>query len=349
MNRALPFLALLLTFTAEAQLRDNTAVLKRYAAQVLPKCPDGVLTLEPGKPGPANFNVYLVTIRSSDKYCGSQKYLLHSPKTHQVLIGTVFQIDAGPQPIAARVSEHGSKLIGAKVTAQISPFPLPDGLKTLALSRQTEFGPFTYRGYLDEAERFMIVGFRGSLKTDPAKTLREALGTSNAVRRGSASGVEIIELSDFQCPTCANAHEKVEPFVRKHLSKINYLRLDLPLFEHHQWAVPAALAARAISRVAPQKYWAYVDHVFEHQENIGKRPFAETLREFVQDHEIDWNAVKAIYESKEERAKILDQVSRAFAAGVASTPTYIVNGQIMGFGPDGKFTIDAIESAVGGK
>ena len=54
-----------------------------------------------------------------------------------------------------------------------------------------------------------------------------------------------------------------------------------------------------------------------------------------------------IYSSKTERQALLDQVSRAFAAGIASTPTFIVNGQIMGFGPDGAFTIDAIKSAVG--
>ena len=46
---------------------------------------------------------------------------------------------------------------------------------------------------------------------------------------------------------------------------------------------------------------------------------------------------------------LLDQVSRAFSVGIASTPTYIVNGQIMGFGPEGKFTEKAIKDALGVK
>jgi protein-disulfide isomerase len=331
---------------AEAQHRDPAAGLKSYAAKVLPRCADGVVSLEAGPAGPANFKVYIATVRSSDKYCGTQKYLLHSPSSNQILIGTVFAVPADGRPLADRITAQSSQLLGTKVQAAVSPFPLPDGLKSVSLTRPTPFGPFAYRAYIDGSERFMIVGFRGSLTVDPVKTLREALGTSNGVRRGNAMGSEIIELSDFQCPTCARAHEKIEPLIQKNLSKVNYLRIDLPLFESHEWAVPAALGARAISRVAPKAYWTYVDHVFKNQEDIGKRDFTTFLKEFAEDNDIPWAGIEKIYNSQEERKLILDQVSRAFAVGVASTPTFIVDGQIMGFGPDGKFAIDAISGAI---
>jgi len=109
----------------------------------------------------------------------------------------------------------------------------------------------------------------------------------------------------------------------------------------------AAMAARAISRVAPKKYWGYLDYVFKNQEEISKRPFDGFLTEYLQDHDIDAAAVQKIYASKTERAQLLDQVSRAFSIGIAATPTYIVNGQMMGFGPEGNFTIDAIKNALG--
>ena len=57
--------------------------------------------------------------------------------------------------------------------------------------------------------------------------------------------------------------------------------------------------------------------------------------------------VEKIYRSPAERAAVLDQVSRAFDTGVNSTPTYIINGQMMGFGPKGSFTIAAIKQALG--
>ena len=350
MKRALFAITLLLTAAAaQAQSRDPYAHLKNYAAKVLPRCPGGTLTIEPlSGPGPVNFTAYVVTLRSSDQYCGAQKYLLHSPKSQQVILGTVIPLPKDARPVATRVGEEATRLLGKQVTATVSPFPLADGLKAVSIGRLTPYGQFAYNGYLDAKSEYLMVGFRGMLNTDPTKTLRESLGAATAMRRGNAAAkVEVLEISDFQCPTCARAHEKIEPIVRQNLSKMNYVRIDLPLFEHHEWAIPAAMGARALQKVAPNKYWAYVDYIFKNQEAIGKRKIDEVVREWMDDNDVDWAAVSKIYHSKPERQALLDQVSRAFAIGVAATPTFIVNGQIMGFGPDGSFTIDAIKSAVG--
>ncbi|HVE71046.1 MAG TPA: thioredoxin domain-containing protein [Thermoanaerobaculia bacterium] len=354
MKRVLYVLTLLaLTAGAHAQARvaDPNATLKNYVARVLPRCPGGTLTLEAMRTeGPVNFVPYLASLRSSDQYCGTQKYVLHSPKSQQVVVGTVIPLPNDKRPTSVRVSEEATRMIGKPVTATIAPFPLPDGLKAVTITRQTQWGPFAYNGFVDGSERFLIVGFRGNLTADPTKALRDALNTNAGARRGNAaSKVEIIEISDFQCPTCARAHEKLEPLLQKNLSKINYVRLDLPLFEHHPWAISAALGARALQKVAPAKYWAYVDYIFKNQEQIGKRKIDDVVREWMEDNDVDWNAVSKIYNSKAERQAILDQVSRAFAVGVVATPTFIVNGQIMGFGPDGTFTFDAINSALGVK
>ncbi len=167
------------------------------------------------------------------------------------------------------------------------------------------------------------------------------------MRRGNhTSKTQIVELSDFECPTCARAHKKVEPIIEKALGHIDYIRLDLPLFEHHEWAVPAALAARALAKVAPKEYWKYVNYVFDNQEMIGKQNFDTFLKNYCEDRDINWNAVEKVYRSPAERQSLLDQVSRAFDNGIVSTPTYIVNGRIVGFGPEGTFTINAIKEAI---
>lgn len=354
MKRAQLFVSLVLCLSATAaqaqrlpSAGDQVNTLREYAMKVLPRCPAGVVTLEPVEgAGPANFKAYVATVRSDDKYCGTQKYLLYSPKTQQVLIGSVIPVPNDGRPTLVRLTEKTTELLGHKMKVTIAPFPLQDGVKAVNISRDTPYGAFSYSAFVDQTEQFLIVGFRGALNTDPAKSLRESLGTATGAKRGSGK-VEIIELSDFQCPTCANAHEKIEPFIQKNLGKMNYVRIDLPLFEHHEWSLPAAMGARAIQRVAPTKYWSYVDWVFKNQEAIGKRKFDDVIKEFANDHDLDWAAVQKIYNSKPERQALLDQVSRAFASGIASTPTFIVNGQIMGFGPEGAFTIDAIKSAVG--
>jgi protein-disulfide isomerase len=307
-----------------------------------------VLTFERiPEPVPANFTVYGVTLRSTDQYCGAKKFLLYSPKSQQVLLGTIVPLPVDSRPAAVRLATETSDLLKAQIAATVSPFPLPDGIKSVTLTKTTPFGNFGYHGFLDATERFLIVGARGSLTTDPSKTLLESLNAANAVRRGKkTSKVEILELSDFQCPTCGKAHLKIEPIIRAALGDISYARLDLPLFEHHQWALPAALGGRAIQRVAPAKYWDYVDWIFKNQEAIEKMKFDDVLKGWVEDHDVDWKAVDALYRSPAERSALLDQVSRAFDVGINSTPTFIINGQIMGFGPDGEFTIAAIKAAI---
>jgi protein-disulfide isomerase len=338
--------------TASAASAD-IQTLTNYAKRALTKCPDSVVKLDPvPQQGPAGFLIYQVTQTSSDKNCGTQKMLLYSPATQQVLMGTIFPLPMDGRPIEQRVADEASQLLKQPMTATVSAFPLPDRIHGTAMTKQTPFGPFSYHGYIDGSERFLIVASRGNLNSDPGKTLLESLGANSAgVWRGNKDAKNVIvELSDFECPTCGRAHRTLEPLIAKHLKNVYYARLDLPLFEHHEWALPAALGGRAIARVAPAQYWPYVDFVFQNQETITKaKSFDEVLKNFCEDHDINWKPVEKIYRSEPERSALLDQVSRAFQNNIVSTPTYIINGQMIGYGPEGKFTMDAVKEAIGAK
>jgi protein-disulfide isomerase len=335
-----------LTLSAHAA---DTAALTRWATKALTRCPDSKITMEEMNVplGPANFQVFTVTQTSSDKACGGQKYLLYSPKTDQILMGTVVPLPADARPAEVRVNDVSNQLLKVDTKTTIAPFPLPDGLHAVTITKQTQYGPFSYHGFIDQGQHFLIISDRSNLREDPSKALLDTLGVANGVRRGKAkSTVNIVELSDFQCPTCGKAHKTVEPMIAKALGKISYTRLDLPLFEHHQWSLFAALGARAIQKVAPTKYWTYVNYVFENQETIDKQKFDDVLKNFCEDRDLNWAAIEKIYRDPVEKAKLLEQVSHAFDAGIISTPTYIVNGQILGFGPEGKYTIDSIRKAI---
>ena len=339
-------------FAAATSLHAADPVaIKAYVTKALPRCAGSSITVEPVmKPGgPAGFEVFRVTQKSTDEHCGSQKYLTYSPKTQQVFFGSVLSLPVDPRTATVRISETVGPILKAPVIVTVSPFPLPDGVRAVAINRQTEHGQFAYSGYLDSSERHLIVGLRGNLNEDPTKTLRDAIGVQNAARRGNkTSKLEIIEISDFQCPTCARAHETLEPILTKNLKKINYARLDLPLFEHHDWAVNAALGARAIQRVAPAKYWNFVDQVFKNQEKLASTPFETFLKNFVADNDINWESIQAIYASRSERQALLDQTSRSFAVGINSTPTFLINGQMIGFG-DGTYVTEVIKKALAAK
>lgn len=328
----------------------NLAALQAYATKALAKCPDAKLTLQPvNQVGPQGFIPFELTQTSSDQQCGRHTFLLFSPATSQVLIGNVVGLPVDNRTAEARVADALGQMMKEPLAVSIASMPLPDGLHAVTMTKQTAFGPFGYHGYIDATGQFLIVGSRGSLAIDPGQTLLESIALQNAVRRGNPKAkVKIVEISDFECPTCGRAHKEVEPIIEKNLSKVDYYRLDLPLFEHHEWALPAALGARAIEKVAPAKYWDYVNFVFGNQEEIGKQKVFDTvLKNFCEDHDIDWSKVEKVYRSPSERASMMDQVSRAFDVGVNSTPTYIINGQMIGYGPNGSFTLSTIRNVLG--
>jgi len=341
----------LLAGSLSAQMLTDTNTLKAYVAGALPRCPDQKLTVEPmNQTGPVGFLVYTVKQMSTDTSCGKETYLLYSPRSQTVLLGNAFALAGDNRPIDVRVAERTSEVLQHPTRATVSKFPLPDGLKAVSITRESKYGPFSYHGFVDASERFLIVGTRGNVHTDPSDTLLESIGLKNAVRRGNPKAkAHIVELSDFECPTCGRAHKVVEPLIEKNLSKVDYYRLDLPLFEHHEWALDAALGARAIAKVAPAKYWAYDNFVFDNQEPISKQKFDTVLKNFCDDNDVPWARVEKIYKSPAERAALLEQVSRMFDNGIVSTPTYIINGQVMGYGPEGSFTINAIKKALGVK
>jgi protein-disulfide isomerase len=339
----------LLCLPALAAAPVNQATLEKYAKKALNRCPGSVLTLAPitDRVLPANFVAYEVSM-TGDPSCTTKKQLLHSPASGQVILGNVIPLPNDPRPLQARLSDYSTQILKRDITATVMPFLMLDGLKAATLTKQTEYGPFSYHGFVDASERFLVIGMRGNVAEDPGKALLDAIGMADAVRRGNAkSKIEIIELSDFECPGCGQAHKTIWPLIEKNLSKIHYARLDLPLFEHHTWALPAALGARAIQRVAPAKYWTYVDYLFGNQEAVGKQPFDQVLKNFVQDHDIDWTVVEKIYHSPAEQEALLQQVERAFDNNVNSTPTFILNGQVLAFGPEGIYVTDAIKQALG--
>ena len=351
MRKALTLLLFLATTSVSAQMLTDINTLKKYATEALARCPDQNVTIqEMSETGPAGFLVYTVTQTSSDATCGRQTYLLYSPRSRTVLLGNAFALPVDGRPVEVRVAERTTEVLQHPTKATVSKFPLPDGLKAVTILRDSKYGPFGYHGFVDASERYLIVGTRGNVSVNPGETLLDSIGIKHAVRRGNPKAkAQIVELSDFECPTCGRAHKTVEPLIEKNLSKVDYYRLDLPLFEHHEWAFDAAMGARAISKVAPNKYWAYDNFVFANQEPISKQKFDTVLKNFCDDNDISWAAVQKIYKSPAERTALLDQVSRMFDSGITSTPTYIVNGQVMGYGPEGTYTINAIKRALGVK
>lgn len=327
----------------------NDATLEKYLRRAMTICPGTSFTIKPVPESLAGFNLYRVVQNSTDQNCTHSGYLAVAPKTGNTLLGDAFLLPTNGT-IDARLKDLGSKLLKKPVTVTIGKEAGAEKLRPVAIITQSRYGPFEYHGYVDSSSKYFFVGRKGNLSVDPGESLLDALGISNAVNRGNSMGrVRILELSDFECPTCQRAHMMLEPFFRKNLGKIAFSRLDLSLFEHHEWSFEAAMGARAISKVAPAKYWDYVDYMFTNQEIINPSNVTQMIQSFCEDQNIDWKKIAPLYNSKTDRKALLLQISHAYDNGVLATPTYIVNGQNVFFGTDGDYLRSYLEQVVNGK
>lgn len=343
--RVSPLVLAVSLFAASPVLGQNVdTAIRTWVERASDDCPGSRVELEPMNGAPiSGWRAWRATQTSSDSRCGSQKYVLSDGRS--IFVGNVFPLE-GNGRIEAKLVQFGSTRLKKSVTATVSP--AENGLRPAKLVARTDAGPVTYSGFVDPSGQVFMVGRFGSVSTDPGQVLVQAVGAASGARRGNAMGrVQIVELSDFQCPTCARAHAILEPLIEKHLDKISYTRVDLPLFEHHDWVLDAALAARAVQKVAPARYWEFVDLIFVNQPAITKANVQQMMAGFAEDLAIDWRKVTTEASRPENRQALLTQTGKAFDQGIYGTPTFIINGRIMFYDNDAKYIQDRIKQLLG--
>ena len=332
MKRILLAFAALLFVTSAVAAPIRNPELETYARRSMMQCPDADLTIEPiTESGPTGFDSYRVTLTSrTNEHCREVAFAIVSKKTNQIILASVYVLPADERPVEQKIAEVGAKLLDKTPKVLVGKMPLADGLRPVTISFATPVHPLELHAYLDASSRFLLVGTLGDKTKDPRRQLLSNLDIASAAQRGAQAGaIEILEISDFQCPSCKNAHDQMEALLSKYGDRISYRRLDLPFFEHHDWALRAALAARALQKVAPQVYWPYVDYIFKNQGTLSAGTIDTAIRNFVEDHDVAWSKVAPLYNSAEEKKKIVQQVGRMYDNNVYATPTFIVNGERM--------------------
>jgi protein-disulfide isomerase len=340
--------ALLLFSTSVLAAPVTEAALRTYVERSLQACPGSKVQLEPlAKSGPVNFKVWKVVQTSDAPACGSQSLAIVSDKTGQVILGNMWILPEDGRPLQVVLSEFGSQLLQNQAIAKISPSPLTDGIFEVKMTRSTPQGAFALTGWLDASKRFFIVGRRGPVGSDPRDRMKSTLMKGSLPRGSSAAKVSVIEVSDFQCPACRVAHQKLKPLFNRNRERIEFVRIDLPLFENNDWAFEAAMGARAIQHEAPNAYWDFVDYVFDRQVMLTRGNVEKTIREFAEERDLDWSRLEPFYRSTQERQKLVDQVGLIFDLGLFGTPTFLIDGQVVDRSDGGAFFAEELRKRVG--
>ena len=154
-------------------------------------------------------------------------------------------------------------------------------------------------------------------------------GANPAWSKGAPNAAVVVEeFADFQCPTCASMHPKVQELMATYGSRIKVIFRQFPL-QGHQWSYDAACAAEAAGMQG--KFWDMQNMLFTNQQNWSSSTdarkiftdYAKTLGLDVQRFSDDMIGLVA-------KNRVDADLQRGRAVNVASTPSFYINNQPLG-------------------
>ena len=148
-----------------------------------------------------------------------------------------------------------------------------------------------------------------------------AVATDDQPAKGNPSAaVTVVEFTDYQCPTCAQAQTVIERLLTEYSDRVRLVVRDFPL-QMHPEARKAAEAAEAAREQG--KYWDFTAILFRNQSAL--KP--EQLKQYAQVIGLD----RAKFDAALDSGKFSDKVERDILDGqrfgITGTPTFFVNGR----------------------
>ena len=145
-------------------------------------------------------------------------------------------------------------------------------------------------------------------------------GTSPAIGPKSAA-VTILEFSDFECPFCRAVQVPVKQILAEYADKVRFVFKHLPLDGHKN-----ALAAARASFCAGQqdRFWQYQDALFS-ANNLSP----ETFNKLAEDLGLNTDRFRACANSVPSINAITKDLELAKRLRLESTPSFIINGQMV--------------------
>jgi protein-disulfide isomerase len=162
--------------------------------------------------------------------------------------------------------------------------------------------------------------------------------------QGSATApVWLVEISDFQCPYCAQWHEQIYPAIKRDyidrgIVRMAYVHLPLNIHPNAEPASETSLCAAMQNR-----FWPVHDRLFETQKQWAGMPNpAAFFDSLALASGVEESRYRSCMASGIMRRVINGDKARAAASGVTSTPWFFVgNEPIRGLAP-----LDAYRQAI---
>ena len=137
----------------------------------------------------------------------------------------------------------------------------------------------------------------------------------------------LVQYGDYECPYTVASHWQIELLLKNFPREFRFVFRHFPLVKRHRFAQRAAEAVEAAA--AQGKFWEMHRALMKQEFNLGW----EGLRDAAKAMKLDLLRFEAEVMNHTYRRKIQEHVNSGMRSGVASTPSYFVNGAFYD-GPD---------------
>jgi protein-disulfide isomerase len=201
---------------------------------------------------------------------------------------------------------------------------------------------------ISEDSNYIILGEIIDTSVDPLKETMSKISLEDVPLKGKeTANVTVVEYSDFQCPFCKRGSQMLPQILQEYDGKIKIMYKQLPL-PMHNWAKDAAIASLCAHEQGNDKFWEFHDLLFENQQDIKVENAKEEFKAFAKKIGLNENDFDKCLGSPEIAKRVQADIDEARSIGVSSTPTFVVNGQIVpGANPEGLKS--AIETSLSGE
>lgn len=140
--------------------------------------------------------------------------------------------------------------------------------------------------------------------------------------------VTLVGYEDFQCPACAAYHPVISQLAEEFPNDLRIVSRHFPLRSIHRHAQIAAQAAEAASNQG--KFWEMGDILFERQDEWSNARDPRSLfKEYAEQLSLNADEFESYMNSNEARDAVNADYNSGIAAGISSTPTFYINGEII--------------------
>lgn len=151
---------------------------------------------------------------------------------------------------------------------------------------------------------------------------------SNNTYGNGASGIELVEFGDFQCPSCGQFYPIVKAIKEQYKDTITFRFRHFPLQTIHPNARATHRAAQAAA--AQGKFWEMHDALYENQTIWSNLPDVSAyLESLAQQLGLDIEKYKSDFTSSEVNSAINADVNLGGSLRISGTPTFILDGKVI--------------------